>query len=214
MTNQLSKQVIKKEEESFRYSEYKINPLILNRWSPRSMTGDEELSNEELMPIFEAARWAPSAFNTQPWRFIYANRNTVREEVWNRFFNLLVDGNKEWAKNAAVLTVVISKKEFEYNGRVLPLTTHQFDTGAAWENLALEASSRGLVAHAIAGFDYEKARKDLDIPDIYDVMAMIAIGIRGPKENLPPKLQEMESPSDRKPLEEIVMEGQFKQEKN
>jgi nitroreductase len=74
------------------------------------MTGDEELSNEELMPIFEAARWAPSSFNTQPWRFIYAKRNTVREEVWTRFFNLLVEGNKDWAKNAAVLTVVISKK--------------------------------------------------------------------------------------------------------
>jgi nitroreductase len=74
------------------------------------MTGDEELSNEELMPIFEAARWAASAFNTQPWRFIYAKRNTVREEVWNSFFNLLVEGNKEWVKNAAVLTVVISKK--------------------------------------------------------------------------------------------------------
>jgi nitroreductase len=103
------------------------------------MTGDEELSNEELMPIFEEPRWAPSAFNTQPWRFLYAKRNTVREEVWNRFFNLLVDRNKEWAKNAAVLTVVISKKEFEYDGRVLPLTTRQFDTGAAWENLALEA---------------------------------------------------------------------------
>ena len=144
MINQLSKQVIKREDESVRYSEYKINPLILNRWSPRSMTGDEELSNEEIMPIFEAARWAPSAFNTQPWRFIYAKRNTLREEVWNRFFNLLVEGNKVWAKNAAVLTVVISKKEFEYNGRVLPSVTHQFDTGAACENLALEASSRGI----------------------------------------------------------------------
>lgn len=164
------------------------------------MTGNEELSNEELMPIFEAARWASSAFNTQPWRFIYAKRNTVREEVWNKFFYLLVEGNKECAQNAAVLTVVISKNEFEYNGRVLPLTTRQFDTGAAWENLALETSSRGLVARAIAGFDYDKARKDLDIPDGYDVMGMIAIGIRGPKENLPPKLQGMESPSDRKPL--------------
>ena len=94
--------------------------------------------------------------------------NTVREEVWNSFFNLLVKDNKERVKNAAVLTLVISKKEFEYNGRVLPLTTRQFDTGAALENLALEASSRGFVAHAIAGFDYDKARKDLDIPDRYD----------------------------------------------
>ena len=78
------------------------------------MPGDVELSNEELMPIFEAARWAPSAFNSQPWRFIYAKRNTVREEDWNRFFDLLVEGNKEWAKNAPTLTVVISKKEVEY----------------------------------------------------------------------------------------------------
>jgi nitroreductase len=93
ISTQLSNQVVKSEEESVRYSEYKINPLLLNRWSPRSMTGDEELSNEELMPIFEAARWAPSAFNTQPWRFI-TQRNTVREEVWNRFFNLLADGNR------------------------------------------------------------------------------------------------------------------------
>jgi nitroreductase len=214
ISNQLLNRVIRKEEESVRYSEYKINPLILNRWSPRAMPGDEELSNEESMPIFEAARWAPSSFDIQPWRFIYAKRNTVRAEDWNRFLNLLAEANKDWAKNAAVLTVVISKKEFEYNGRVLPSVTHQFDTGAAWENLALEASSRGLVAHTIAGFDYDKARKDLDIPDGYDVMAMIAIGIRGPKENLPPKLQEMESPSDRKPLEEIVMEGHFKQEIN
>lgn len=83
------------------------------------------------------------------------------------------------------MIVVVSKKEFEYNGRILPSVTHQFDTGAAWENLALEASSRGLVAHTLAGFDYEKARRDLDIPDEYDVMAMIAIGKRGRKENLP-----------------------------
>jgi nitroreductase len=204
---------LRKEEEVVRHSNYKINSLILNRWSPRSMTGDE-LSNEELMSLFEAARWAPSSFNLQPWRFIYAKRNTERAEDWNRFFNLLVDANKDWAKNAAVLIVIISKKEYEYNGRVFPSVTHQFDTGAAWENLALEASSRGLVAHAVAGFDYDKARKDLDIPDGYDVMAMIAIGIRGPKENLIPTLQEMESPSDRKPLEETVMEGYFKQEIN
>jgi nitroreductase len=110
ISNQLSNRVIRKEEESVRYSEYKINPLILNRWSPRAMPCDEELSNEELMPIFEAARWAPSSFNIQPWRFIYAKRNTVRAEDWNRFLNLLAEPNKDLAKNAATLTVVISKK--------------------------------------------------------------------------------------------------------
>jgi nitroreductase len=207
ITNQLSNKALEKEEEGVRRSEYKINSLILNRWSPRAMSEGEELSNEDLMSLFEAARWAPSSSNAQPWRFIYATRDT---EEWNRLFNLLVDFNKSWAKNAAVLVVVVSKKEFEYNGRVLPSVTHQFDTGAAWENLALEASYRGLVAHALAGFDYEKARRDLDIPEEYDVMAMVAIGKRGPKENLPLVLQEREIPSERKPLEEIVIEGRFK----
>ena len=100
--------------------------MILNRWSPRSMTS-EQLSYDELMSLFEAARWAPSSVNAQPWRFIYAARNTGE---WKALFNLLVDFNKNWAKNASVLSVV-SKKEFEYNGRVIASVMHQFDTGAA-----------------------------------------------------------------------------------
>ncbi len=196
-------------EEEVRRSSYKINPLILNRWSPRSMTS-EELKDEEVMSLFEAARWAPSSGNGQPWRFVYAKRNAG--EDWNRLFDLLVDFNKSWAKDAAVLIVVVSKKEFEYNGKVIPSVTHQFDTGAAWENLALEATSRGLVVHGMAGFDYERARRDLDIPNSYEVLAMIAIGKRGVKENLPPALKEREVPSDRKPLEQIIMNGRFKEE--
>jgi len=116
-------------------------------------------------------------------------------------FNLLVDFNKTWAKNAAVLIVVVSKKEFEYNGRVFALVMHQFDTGAGWENLALEATSTGLIAHGMAGFDYRRTRKDLDIPDSFDVIAMIAIGKRDRKDKLPSGLQERETPSPRKPLE-------------
>ena len=169
---------------------------------------DEKLSYEELMSLFEAARWAPSSANSQPWKFIYATRDT---EEWNTLFNLLVDLNKIWAKNAAVLVVIVSKKEFEYNGKVIPSVTHQFDTGAAWENLALEATSRGLVAHGMAGFDYGRTRKDLDIPDSFDIIAMVAIGKRGGKDMLPSKFQEMEKPSDRKPLEQMVMKGRFKE---
>jgi nitroreductase len=187
-----------------RKSIYKINPLILSRWSPRSMTG-EELSDEEIMSLFEAARWTPSSSNNQPWRFIYAKRNT---EYWNKLFNLMVEGNKIWTKNAAVLVVVISRKNFEHNEK--PSKTYQYEAGSAWENLALEATSRGLAAHGMAGFDYEKAKKDLDIPDNFDVMAMIAIGKIGAKENLQPQLQEKEHPNDRKPLSEIIMEGQFR----
>lgn len=189
--------------QSKRQSNFKINPLILDRWSPRSMTA-EELDDDTIMSIFEAARWAPSSYNNQPWRFIYAKRNTL---YWNKLFDLLAEPNKIWARNAALLVVVISSKNFEYNGKFA--ITHQYDAGAAWENLALEASSRGLVVHGMQGFDYEKARQDLEIPDEFDVMAMIAIGKKGPKENLPPNLQEKETPNDRKPLNEIIMEGNF-----
>jgi nitroreductase len=115
----------------------KINPVFVNRWSPRGMTG-EELDDEELMALFEAARWAPSSYNNQPWRFIYAKRNT---KSWNRLFDLLVEGNKAWAKDSATLVVLISRKNFEYKGK--PSVTHQLDAGAAWENLALEAFSGG-----------------------------------------------------------------------
>ncbi len=192
------------ETERSRKSTYQINPLILNRWSPRSMTG-EELDNEEIMSLFEAARWAPSSYNNQPWRFIYAKRNT---EHWDRLFNLLAEGNRAWAKNSALLVVVISRKNFEYNER--PAITHQFDTGSAWENLALEAFSRGIVAHGMQGFDYDKARIDLEIPIDFEVMAMIAIGKKGSRDNLSPELQEKEKLSDRKPLKDIVMEGIYR----
>jgi len=192
------------EIQAKRTSEYPINPLILSRWSPRSMTG-EELGDDDIMSLFEAARWAPSSFNNQPWRFIYAKRNT---EHWDRLFNLLVDVNKTWAKNAALLAVVISRINFEFNEK--PARTHQFDTGSAWENLALEASSRGIVAHGMQGFDYEKAKTELGIPADFEVMAMIAIGKRGPKENLPTELQDKEKPNDRKALKDIIMEGTYR----
>jgi nitroreductase len=183
---------------------YKINPIFIDRWSPRSMTG-ESIDDETLMSIFEAARWAPSSYNNQPWRFLYAKKNS---SIWDTFFNLLLEGNKVWAKNAAVLVVIISRKNFEHNEN--PAITHQFDAGAAWENLALEASTRGIVTHGMQGFDYEKAREQLRIPSTFDIMAMIAIGIQGPPENLPPKLQEKEYPNNRKELSEIIIEGLFR----
>lgn len=186
---------------------YNINPIFVNRWSPRSMTG-EEISHDDLMGLFEAARWAPSSYNNQPWRFIYAKRNT---ENWDKIYSLMVEGNKIWAKNASVLVVVVSRKDFEYNEK--PARTYQFDAGSAWENLALEATSRGLATHAMQGFDYDKAKVDLEVPENFNVMAMIAIGKRGQKESLPSNLQKNEYPTDRKPLEEIVMEGRFKTKK-
>ena len=189
-----------------RKADYPIEPLLLDRWSPRAMSG-EEISREELMRLFEAARWAPSSFNTQQWRALYARRGT---QHWQTFFDLLVDANKAWAKSAAVLVVFISRKLFDHDDE--PSVTHSYDCGAAWENLALQGFQQGLVVHGMQGFDYERARKELAIPDEFQVEAMAAVGKPGPKELLPEKLQARESPSDRRKLSESVFEGSFKPE--
>ena len=192
----------------FRKPDFDIDPIFLNRWSPRSMSGDE-ISRDVLFSLFEAARWAPSSNNNQPWRFLYARRNT---DYWPIFFDLLTEQNKIWAKNAAVLIVVISKKTFDYNEK--PARTHSYDAGAAWENLTLQGSLKALVIHGMQGFDYDGARRTLNIPDVFQVEAMIAIGKPGKKEDLPEGIQEREMPSPRKKLSEIVMEGNFTPEKN
>jgi len=168
------------------------------------MTG-EEMSDDEIFGLFEAARWAPSAYNNQPWRFIYAKRGTPE---WSAIFELMVEFNKSWTKNAAAIAVVVSKKTFDHNGK--PSQTHSYDTGAAWMALALEGSSRGYVVHGMQGFDYEKAQISLGIPEDHQVEAMLAIGKKAPKEALAPELREKEVPSQRRPLEEILMKGKFR----
>jgi nitroreductase len=165
----------------------------------------EPLNHEEFLRLIEAARWAPSSFNSQPWRFIYAHRNTPS---WSRLFDLLVPFNQEWAKNAAVLVVILSKKTFEYDGK--PSRTHSFDTGSAWQNLSLQGWAMGLAIRGIGGFDYEKARTELKIPDDYNIETMCAIGKIGKKEDLPKEMQEREFPTDRKPTDELVCQGTCK----
>jgi len=187
-----------------RKAKHKINDLFIKRWSPRAMSG-KPIKQEELMQIFEAARWAPSSYNGQPWHFLYAKRDT---KEWNIFFKLLVEFNQQWVKNAAILCVVLSKKIFDHNGK--PNSTHSFDTGAAWENLALQGSIINIVVHGMAGFDYDKAKTVLKIPDDYDVEAMIAIGKPGKKEDLPEAMREKEFPSERKKVEQFVTEGAWK----
>jgi nitroreductase len=165
----------------------------------------EEISDSDLMPLFEAARWAPSSYNNQPWRFIYAKRNTPE---WAIFFDLLIEFNQQWTKNAAVLVAIISRNTFEHNNK--SAQTHSFDTGSAWMALALEGTSRGFVVHGMEGFDYDRAKKALNIPNDYTVEAMAAIGLKAPPEMLPEEMRSREFPSDRRPLEEIVMKGTFK----
>ena len=187
-----------------RKATYSIEPLIINRWSSRAMTG-AEISLGELMRLFEAARWAQSSFNNQPWRFIYALRSS---DHWKGFLNLLVPSNRIWAQNAAVLVIVISKMVFDHNGK--PSRTHSFDTGAAMQNFALQGTHMGLVVHGMEGFNYEKAREVATVPAEYSVEAMFAVGQYGDREKLPKELQERDAPSNRKSLEEFVFEGKLK----
>ena len=187
-----------------RKADFPIEPLLLDRWSSRAMSG-EEISRDELMRLFEAARWAPSSFNAQQWRALYARRGT---ENWQTFFDLLAEGNKTWAKNAAVLVVFVSRKMFDHNDETS--ITHSYDTGAAWENFALQGFHQNLVVHGMEGFDYDRARKELWIPDEFQVEAMAAVGKPGPKELLPEKLRARESPNDRRKLSESIFEGPFK----
>ncbi|MBI5390214.1 nitroreductase family protein [Candidatus Woesearchaeota archaeon] len=186
-----------------RTKEYPCDDLFVNRWSPRAMSG-EKISKEELFTLFEAARWAPSSYNGQPWKFIYAVRD---RPVWHALFECLGDFNKQWVKNAAVLVLTISRKNFEHNNK--PARTHSFDTGSAWMSVALQARMMGLVAHGMEGFDYEKAKKTAKVPDDYTVEMMFAVGKNGKKEDLPAEIQNSEFPNGRKKVNEIAWEGTF-----
>jgi nitroreductase len=190
-----------------RSSEYPINPLFTDRWSPRAFTG-EPIDDTTLLSFFEAARWAPSAYNSQPWRFIYAKNDSPR---WPEFVGLLSEFNRGWGQNASALVILVSKTSFIPPGKTeaIPATTHAFDAGAAWANLALQASLSGWHTHAIGGYDKNKARELLCIPAEYELQAAIVIGKRGDKSLLPANLQEREQPSPRKPLAELIAEDGF-----
>lgn len=183
-----------------RIPEYPVDKLFITRWSPRAMSG-EAITKEELMSLFEAARWAPSAFNNQSWRFLYSLKGS---ETWDTYFGLLAEGNQAWVNNAGALVLILSKTTFDYNGK--PTKTHAFDMGAAWGSFALQGSANGLVIHGMQGFDYDRAKTELKIPDSYDIQAMAAVGKPGNPASLPQKLRDMEIPSTRKSLSEIAVE--------
>lgn len=189
---------LRTEVDEHRDPNHDIDPLFVNRWSPRTMT-DAQLNEEELLALFEAARWAPSSYNNQHWRFVYA---TPDHDQWDDFEDLLAEGNRQWASDAAALVVVLSKTTFDHNGE--PAPTHSFDTGAAFENLALEGARRGLVVHGMQGFDYDGARELFSLTDEYDVEAMAAIGVHDEEAS-----PEDEHPNQRKALDEVVFAGEF-----
>jgi len=186
-----------------RRPDHPVQPIFVNRWSPRAMSG-QPITEKELQSLFEAARWAPSTYNEQEWRFLYAPRDSKH---WATFLDLLMEANRVWCVRAAVLMVIASHKVFARNGKPNPV--HTFDSGAAFENLALQGSTMGLVVHGMAGFDRDKARAALKIPADYDVEAMVAVGRPGDPADLPDELRQRETPSGRKSITEIAREGPF-----
>ena len=176
-----------------------VHDLIHRRWSPR-VYADKEIPAAELKRLFEAARWAASSYNEQPWRFLVGRRG---DETYQKIFNALVEFNQSWARSAPVLVLSVAKKTFSGKGHPNRYGLH--DTGAAMANLALQATADGLHTHSMAGFDNEKMRASFAIPSDYELGAVTAIGYFGDPSSLPEHLRNQEvSPRQRKPLEEFV----------
>ncbi|MFB2552981.1 nitroreductase family protein [Ensifer soli] len=195
-------------ESNHRISEYDVDPLFLNRWSPRAFSG-EALDEQALLTILDAGHWAPSAFNSQPWRFVYALRDTPE---WDKLFPILNDFNQSWAKTASAIVILLSKTHFAAPGSSEEKLSysHSFDAGAAWGAIALQAQLLGLQAHGMTGIHLDKAREILAIPeDGFRVEAAIAIGRPGDKTQLPDHLQGRETPSPRRPLAQVAFNGSF-----
>jgi nitroreductase len=181
-----------------RLAEAEIDAMFTDRWSPRGFF-PEPLPAHQILALFEAARWAPSCFNEQPWFFIYA----TGEEDRRKLGTALVAKNQRWALSAPLLMFVLARRRFKESGRE---NRHAaFDAGSAWMSLALQARKMGLYAHAMAGFNVDKAYGVLGVsPDEYLIMAAIAVGRRDPQAVLAEDLAQIESPNSRKPLAKVA----------
>lgn len=190
-----------------RRPDHPVDPIFVNRWSPRAFEA-RSMPEGDLYTILEAARWAPSAYNIQPWRFIHAMRNDAH---WDDFLDLLDPFNASWAKNASALIFLFSDMLIPAHGSspARPSRTHSFDAGAAWAQLALQATALGYQAHAMAGIHVDDVRRRLSVPDNYHVEIAVAIGRQTDPSNLPRALKEREKPSPRLPLGQIAFAGCF-----
>lgn len=186
-----------------------IADLIARRWSPRAIDPLQPVSREHVIALLEAARWAPSCFGDEPWHYLVWDR-FADASGWQQAFECLAEGNQSWVKNAPVLLLSVATPNFGHNGQ--PNRWAQHDTGAASENLCLQAAALGLVVHQMGGFDPDKAKATFKIPADHACMAMIAVGHPGAAENLPEALREKESaPRQRKLLAQIAFSGAWGQ---
>ena len=186
-------------------TDYPVHDLIQNRWSPRAFS-DNPVSPETLRSLFEAARWAPSSSNEQPWAFIVGTKDDL--ETHSKILSTLVEFNQGWAKHAPVLAIAVSQMEFARNKT--PNRNAFYDTGAAVAHLTAEATSRGLFVHQMAGFDPQKTIEVFHIPKGWEPIAAFAIGYPGDPNALPDKLRERElAPRSRKPISEFVMSSDW-----
>ena len=190
-----------------RTPEHAVNPQFIQRWSPRAYS-TEAISQTELMSLFEAARWAPSTSNTQPWRFVYALAGSGDFEA---MCQTLVPTNRAWAQRASALIAVISATVAVAPGsnETKPLPVHAFDTGAAWMSLALQAHLKGWSTHAMGGVDKDALRRVLAVPEAFALHCVVAVGRQGDKALLDEALQAREAPNARQPLSAMVCEGRF-----
>lgn len=192
-----------------RIPDHPIDPLFLERWSPRAFDGSD-VPDADLAAMFEAVRWAPSAFNSQPWHFLYAKRGDAH---WQRFLSLLIPWNQSWAHTASVLVYIVSDTTpmTDKEGAPKESSTHAFDTGAAWLSLALQATRMGYHAHGMSGIQYDLARAELGLSDRYQLNAACVIGRIGDLAQLDEKMQSREHPSNRKPQDDFVHAGNWPQ---
>ncbi len=189
-----------------RQPDHPVAPQFPARWSPRSFT-DRVLTEAEVMSLLEAARWAPSASNHQPWRLVWARRG---EDGFTAIHAALVPGNQVWAGQAGGLIVVASKDTVtNREGAEVANRTAGFDTGAAWMSLALQAPTMGLVAHAMGGFDKDRLAAAVHLPEGHTLHCVVAVGEQGLAESLPEDLHAREKPSQRKSLAEVALHGRF-----
>lgn len=188
-----------------RKPDHPVAPFFIERWSPRAFR-PVPISEGELMTMLEAARWAASSGNAQPWRFVYARRET---SAWPTLLDLLTPNNRGWAQNASALVFFVSNTKIVRDGKPVDSPTHTYDTGTASGYFVMQALHMGWHTHGMYGFDHEKAPSVLRVPADHQVEAVYAVGRIGERASLPEALQAREVPSQRRPLSELAHEGAF-----